>query len=1331
MPHRRLVFPAPSVVIGMGRFGLAVLERLGEDWHQLRLAGADLSLNNLRLLHVHPGEVPESEWRRKELRELRIASHIKDGDWPSVVLDFVILRTLGLIRFRHGTYQVAVPRDRGAIRVKDLLGSLPDSESQGERSSETPPETEERRKEEEQYVRRRFFEWQSLSSDPLRAAEELQRQAEDRSSLHLFIKPIINRIRQGHSPKVLLSVILRCSSLAEGRDPTPWRWLRTLAAKEPTPDSSEWAVSLGTIEVTRDHRRNDQLLDDLADPPGPLHQMQGSNGADEYQELRLPNTFFPRSADPEAPIDPFHLLGEDWEATGWATDLSDEERAFRALKVSHFRLGLFDHSPGHEAQELAKGFRSRLKTLADFLHRGLVRLWVDLGRDQVEEHVPTSISRRRFLSEEALQQSLAMLEELLVEPLKNEERNPKDSELPKIPIGQVESPTRFLRSLTLKPDPQSQSEEALERRLADLGLRDPERPLSPPRPLMHDVVLSLPMVEGDEEFDPGRRCLRKVLNRETRQLLDFSFLAAYRKRPTRTPPRLTVFVVGDMAEPFTRLKTTEVLQEIHSELLRSFSSMFELHREGFDRALSVVPILAMPHPADPFGGEPLEQTRLEEAVIIDAVHKVRHWVESVLPGARRRISQIFIGGRVTDNAVLKPKDMVLQTRDFLSFLMRNDLSRDEWLRRAAVGPGGDDFFASFACSEIEFPAEKAREYLANRLVRDCLHQLRTASRWQGPEVIRVPQAATEDMLVADAVEGIGGQARDAANRLAGQVREALSAAINLRCVPQHIVLSSFDERLERRLWTGVSRLWAQLTQDRGRVDELVDKLRHQVSSELRAALPEIRREADSQIEGVSRNGLLAVLDRFAERRRSALTELQLAEESRRDWEAHCERHRRPRRQRLAQARHAVVERALRKPDCEPIRVGLWGCLLVSPAAGSLFAAWIAPWTGAVVASLLSCLVVVVVAAGSLWYHSRRTGKLLRDSIVALECTTFELIAGKDEPSLADQDPSLRSFFEMRLRLTGALARRSYALHTFEQAAVDDALGRRLVESVDIQEHTMIRHAEKLGVRPAPPGEDARDDLRRLFVGRTGDTVDKLINPEQLVELYRGRHRQDDLPLTDFLQIAGGLDEWRRSACLSCTDAVLNFGRTSFDFIAVSPIAELDYFSQSVGDQLRGFVQRYYSNIGFGAKFLGYEGLDPDGLRLAIDAGLIADKALIDTYLQAEERAELQAEESRQPYSRPRTLECRAYRVRPNAAYMMSLVQGVRPHSIHNLKRFESFHDRGDEPKGSQPVGQWTGYAICGEELLKKIRSCEPPGRPKVNGKDKPGEARKGGADGTS
>ncbi len=1339
MTDSSLVYPAPCLIVGMGRFGLAVLERLGEDWQQLRLSGADLSLKNLRLFWLHPKDEGEDCWRREERRQLKVARYIQGSDLPSIALDFVLLRTLGLVRYHHGLYQVAVPQDRGALRVSDL----------GVETGEEAAEQEER------LVRRRFFEWQNLDPDPLHAAERLRRKAERQSSLDLFIAPLINRIRQGHSPWILLAAIMRCRSLAQGRDPAPWRWVRRCLVDEDGA-SHKTIIPRAEIEKARKkHRDHDILLDGLAPPPLRPHEADSEAGAWEFvePEIAVPTTFLPHPSDPEAPIDPFHLLNENWESTGWATDLDEGETGcFNTLKVSHFRLGLFDHALTHtgEKDELTECLGRRLELLGDLLHKGLVRLWVDLNREQVEERTPLPLLRRHEALDEALEQSLKMLYELTIRPLEQEDQGEEDKKLAaglrcteELPAR----PTRFLRSLCLDPDPRAWEEGALERRLAALGLADPERRPPAPRRLLRQVPLSpngaakvppetgggLPSeetgtsrkIEEPEEAGNRERAggptqdqppnLRKVLNQEVRDVLDFSYLAAYRKKATRTPPRLTVFVVGDMSEAFTRVKMTEVLRDAHSELLRSFSSMFELHRTGFDRALSIVPILWMPHPADPFGGEPLEKTRLEEAVIIDAVHRVRRWVESVLPAARRRISQIFINGRVTDNAVLTLRDSIQQTRDFLAFQIRNDLTRDDWLRRTAVGPGGDDFFASFACCEIEFPAERAREYLANRMARDCLHKLRGDAQWRGAESAKLSAPATTEELIGEASAKLKQDTEGRAQELADTVWGALPQDRRLhRCIPQREVLKRFGEPFEKKLWTGITRLWRELAQRRGRMDDLVDSLRRQTSQHLRTALPEIRRHSDDDIEQTSTKGLPAVLSRLEDRRREAFGMLQATEEERRQGEEACQRHRKPRRLELTQARKALVAAAEAKPDCGPQRLGLLAWGLLTPVTGVLLATLLQPWLLRW-ALPVSALVLIAVAGLLLWLYTHRGYRRLEKAIEEMAAAVRRLVAGGN--NLEKPAPSLRSFFEMRLRLTSTLARRSYTLHVYEQSAVDEGLGQRLQESLDIQEHRMIRRAEALGVRPPPPGADERDDLRSLFVRRAGERIEKLINPDQLLEYYRSRARPDDLPLAEFLERVGGFREWRKTACLSDAEAVMKYGRDIFEAVAARPITELDYFSEEAAEHLREFVRRNYSNIGFGAKFLGYEGLDPDGVRLAANAGLVADRLLIAAYERAEERAEERGHKQEQHHSRPRTLERLVAGVRPNAAYMFSLVQGIRAHSVHNLKRFESFHDRSDDTRQSPPaIHLLTEYQDCGEGLLYRVRSNgDPASRPDPGG----------------
>ena len=61
MQHESLIYPAPTIVVGVGRFGLATMERLAEDWQRLKLSSEDPSIKNLRMLHVRrPTRTPSA-----------------------------------------------------------------------------------------------------------------------------------------------------------------------------------------------------------------------------------------------------------------------------------------------------------------------------------------------------------------------------------------------------------------------------------------------------------------------------------------------------------------------------------------------------------------------------------------------------------------------------------------------------------------------------------------------------------------------------------------------------------------------------------------------------------------------------------------------------------------------------------------------------------------------------------------------------------------------------------------------------------------------------------------------------------------------------------------------------------------------------------------------------------------------------------------------------------------------------------------------------------------------------------------------------------------------
>lgn len=1346
------VLPSPTLVIGLGRFGLAVLERLGDDWMGLKTSGADASLKNLRLLWVHPGrEEDDVLWRQRDRKVAAVACEVGEGDLPSLALDLAILRSLGLVRFRDGVYQVAVPRDAGPVdfdRTADPAAGREAIEPAALR-----------------VVRRRYFEWLGLSPDPIIAVERLRRLLERHHELDLFVTPILNRVRQGHSPGVLIAVIGRCRALAGGRDPAPWKWLQ-----DELPDRTDDGVLEIPLDAKwlEDERRMTKDLEGIApeplpgwkpgSKPGKEEEGQGEGKPEGLAEagsdgltLVVPGPFVPRQADLASPLDPVKFLEIDWETSGWASESTGHLR-IRHVEASSFRFGLFDHGAAARGTPSVEMLGPRLEELARLVYQGLVRLWIDLQRERVEDVDPSLKGR---LDQEpldaALRQSLELLGELLVRPLVSGPDAAATASNPAAPVEAfrrsvpelASSPSGFLASAVVeRRNLVGQAETALTDRLADFGLATRDGAGEPQVQLLfQQVTLTLADARTDDGRNgagrsPGLLTLRRVLNDITSQLYSFSFLTEYRHHPTRHPPRLTVFVVGDMGEPFTRVETRDVLREIHAELLRAFSPIFEFYREGFNRCLSIVPILWMPHPSDPFGGAPPAANRSEEAAIIDRVHGIRRWVESVLPPSRRRIAQIFVNGRVTDNAVLSQRDAVRQTRDFISFQARNDIGADDWLRRTATGPGTIDLFSSFSCYEIDFPAERCREYLANRLARICLARIRKG--WVGgPGEVAADGFAPGPVeeLTREGYAVLERQTSEAGAQMAGEV----TGRVDVR--PQTTtreLLAAFDEPFERSLKDKIQARWSDLIRRRGRVDEQVDALRRRIADELLQTLSQVQRHGDGLIEEhVGKGGLPAATRGFDLLCTATRDELQRQEEQRQRAADLCRRHGKPSLEPIAGKRREVVAAAERKPEQAPMQFGLllWALLSVvlgAPLAESVAALLMSRPGLAPFAALLGRLdglfggaLVFLVAAWLLRLHMHRAVAAVREAIAALAREVGQLFHGTGQPPEQESRSSIRSLFETRLALTGALATRGFALRVFERALADQGLAFRLSRSVDIQALHLNRLAEDLGVRPAAGESESvepRDDLRHLFATRSGEVVERLTEPG-LVDRYfqhkMGPAEEIGPTVARFIEESGGLAEWRRNACLSDTERILAFCRQRFEALVETPIAAQETFAEEAGRRLCTFVACHYPNVGFGAKFIGYEGLDPDGVNVSADASLVLESSLRTLFEQT--RKEQARREPVKPGEKveavPTAIDVIPAQVRPNAAWLLSLAQGIRAHSVRNLKRFESFHDRvhmpddrtfplSQEEQHGLPVNSLSSYGPVGVRLRDEIQKIE-------------------------
>ncbi len=1345
------VYPAPTIVVGVGRFGLSVLERLGEDWMWLSTSDAgDASLSNLRLMHLRAEDgAAGSQWRKHERPLAFLANYVGEDDLPRLALRLAILRSLGLVRYQGGTYQVALPQDAGAV----------DKAGKGHAR---------------RVRRRRYFKWKNLSPDPLLAMERLRVQAERSSELDMFLTPIIERVCHGHSPAILLRLIGRCRALLEGRDPSPWGWIWDQWPEESSEAGAREGNGQGVrLRFSRAWLSEDDelgLLEGAAPEPmagwnawwmafealKPDRQRNfGVQTPDATLDLQVPAVFAPMEMDLRAPLNPLSMLKVDWETNGWRADLvSGSDRVeFLPVAASMFRLGFFDHDGSSNIHATDAGqFGERLQLLGQQLHRGLVRLWIDLQRSRVEDIDVIEDERKRLGTRDAQRQSLELLGELLVRPLLEHGLPEESGEFLGGKVRESgefsrDEASQFLRDLVVEREEGGAStERALAERLKRLGMPYDSEALGS-RKLLRTVEMSAEDYEG-----AGAERFRTAINEDVRYLFDFSFLSQYRQSAMRRAPRLTVYVIAEMGEVFSRTVLRSTLGALHAELMRAYGPIFGTSRQGFDRSLSIVPILWMPHPADALGGQAAAvESRVEEAAIIDAIQGARRWVES-LPREVRCISQIFINSRVTETSVLNLADAVRQTRDFLTFGIRNDVGIDPWLRQTAVGEAGDDLFATFSCFGIDFPAERAREYLANRFVRDAMARLRqvhradlrgvqergAGGRTGGQELVALKDhvVARDEFappplpeLVEKAERRLRQHTEQAAARLTKNIEERtfIGAAQTSQALQQ-----AFDDAFEEALFGDVYGSWRGLSQKRGNMDAMIDDLRRGISGHLMKILGDVRAYSDGLIEEHAVSGGLAGVEASFNQLQSVTREQLLqAEQEKRQSEELCVRHRIPNTEPIAAARGELVEAAAEKPDLLPMRAGFVMWLLMAPALGAPIAFTLAQLlrlheNPGVAEFLLGPLgpifggaLLVLPAAWLLRQHMQRAVERVRAGVRGLVEAVRQVVEGADR-AVFSSTASIQSFFAARLRLTAALAARNFSTHVYEQAVQDRKLAYRLGRSVEVQQEQLTRSAEDLGVRPRAAGrggarvaeERVADDTRQLFGTRDGEVVDRLIGPEFLDAYYRleiGNERDLDAELERLLEDVGGFSSWRTDACLSDTEMLLNYGRAKFQSVVDRPVCDQPAFEEEVGRRLAGFVARHYPNVGFGARFAGLEGFDANGIRILADAALVVEPSLHRAFNKVRHLPGMPPTTE--------TLQVIEAPIMPNTAYILSLVQGIGSDTIRNLRSFESYYDRdllanpnlvsgygSKKASGSSAITHLTGHRALGASIQAALEN---------------------------
>ncbi len=538
-------------------------------------------------------------------------------------------------------------------------------------------------------------------------------------------------------------------------------------------------------------------------------------------------------------------------------------------------------------------------------------------------------------------------------------------------------------------------------------------------------------------------------------------------------------------------------------------------------------------------------------------------------------------------------------------------------------------------------------------------------------------------------------------------------------------MEAFGEGFEEELLSQIYQKWRGLTRARGEMDGMMDALRRETQSHLGQTLARVTEVGDELIDQhAADGGLKAAQAGFNQLEDAAREHLNGAEDLRQRGEQLCLAHRIPKTSPVASAREEVVRAAEDKPELDAMKFGALVWVLMAPGLGAPICYLIAGAAGLYrnpnpvefalgpLGWLVGGLALALPALWLMYRHMSELVERVERAIESLADTARSVVEGAGS-SLAGS-PSIRSFIEARLQLTAALNVRNYAMRVYERVVQDAHLAHRLSRSIDIQEDALKRRAEDLGVRAQMGRGSARetsaeDDVSQLFSARDGHALPSLVPPERLGGFYKSRYGEEKelqalVPI--FIDDVGGFGEWRKHACMSDTALIMGYSRAKFDAVVERPVAEQYTFADAVGEALEEFVSQRYSNVGFGAKFSGYEGLDPDGVRILCDVALVMHPALTASYEEARRR----------PGAKPFTETQRVIEteIRPNTAYMLSFVQGIRPHCLRNLMRFESFHDRatipddrtfplsGEAEGRARPINHMTGFEGLRDDIHARV-----------------------------
>jgi type IV secretory pathway VirB2 component (pilin) len=991
----------PTLVVGLGRFGLACLEEIHDAWALDQGLDDDPSRSNLRLVWAHGGQdgkdgVSASAWRGADDVVATLAHRLGVGELPTRMLDFLLLRTLGVVRLRGRTFELAEPELLGVqsgnhvvdVGVANLRGTaepvlpvaargwpgvgLSTSLSEGDGAVGAGVEAG------KLAFRRVRLRWTCLGHDPVEAAHRVADLRRQRGPAESFIGSMLETIHDGRLPQSLQAAWLRCLSWREGLDPSPWQWQDDADAGHFGESTGDEPASAPTDDV-----------DLAATAPGDAWSRW--EAAFQIAPAEPPRDGCPRIAvlreDPSRfayhqnmersalrPPDPRMWLG----ASGLSSSglRSRDVGRLRVIPARWATHGLYDRSHDLDFARTGPGstahLAERFKVASELAEAGLLRLWNALRAEAgtSDERFHADGSEETVEGRAELSESVHFLGEVVVAaavareaqgdpqtkaPLLQTSEHQQDpwvdgDDLPPLPSE------RLRRATARRAVAHGGEQDAFERRLASLGLADAaqgreqrvftEHRFSPDD-FKPNASIDETQINDPRRFEhPALLDLRADVQRVLSQLFHVQHLRQVRVERSGPPP-LQVFVLADLGEAFGRRALATVLDEIAAEAARALRPLVLSEQGALPNGIRVLPVVWLPNPSAPdqsFGHQAADQTgalsrAAREAILLDAVQAVQRR-QARLPLAHRVIRQLFFNGRTTDAGIFGRRDAVRQTRDFLRLCSRYDLHADEGLRRLFQVAQQDGTLATFACRAIEVPTRQIERYGANLLARRTIDALATSQVLASVD-IEVPDLASAEELVAQTVA----ETTKAFVAVADAARAEVKAKGPSRYdheVRSEVVEAAYDARYEAALANDLGGRWRASVESGGRFTEQLHAVRKASGDHAELRVVDVRRLHD---EGMSRyapsQGLDHLRARWQSEARSARVVAAEREDDRAKRESAMSGSRPPVRLegRLASGFEAVRRAAAAKPAWNPVAHALVGM--------AVFVPWLAaalPWS---------------------------------------------------------------------------------------------------------------------------------------------------------------------------------------------------------------------------------------------------------------------------------------------------------------------------------------------------------------------------------------------------